>query len=55
MYVCERCLEAIESHEGPQVQLRVDPYDICDENDMVKCEWCEEEMWVGDCDEMYEI
>lgn len=55
MYVCERCLEAIESHEGPQIQLRMDPYDICDDNDTVQCEWCEDEFTLDNCPTMYEI
>lgn len=55
MIVCKYCLEAIESHEGPQIQKRMDLYDICDDNDIVKCEWCDDEFTVDDCPTMYKI
>ena len=40
LWVCERCLMAIESHEGSQATLK----HYVDENDDVesKCEWCKE-------------
>ena len=40
LWVCERCLMAIESREGKQTTLE----HYVDENDDVesKCEWCEE-------------
>lgn len=40
LWVCERCLMAIESREGSQETLK----HYVDENDDVesKCEWCEE-------------
>ena len=40
LWVCEHCLWAIESREGPQAQLR-HYVDEEDENES-KCEWCEE-------------
>ena len=49
LWVCERCLMAIESREGNQATLK----HYVDENDDVesKCEWCEE---VG-FDHLYEL
>ena len=41
LWVCERCLMAIENHEGNQVVLR-HWVDDDDENES-KCEWCEED------------
>ena len=40
LWVCERCLMAIECHEGNQATLRhwVDE----DDEEESKCEWCEE-------------
>ena len=40
LWVCERCLAAIESHEGNQAILKhlVDS----DDDTESKCEWCEE-------------
>ena len=40
LWVCERCLMAIESREGSQVTLKhyVDEADAVDS----QCEWCEE-------------
>lgn len=40
LWVCERCLMAMESHEGNQATLR-HYVDEEDENES-KCEWCEE-------------
>ena len=40
MWVCERCLMAIESHEGNQATLR---HHVDDELETEsKCDWCEE-------------
>ena len=49
MWVCERCLMAIESREGNQATLR----HWIDEDDDVesKCDWCEE---IG-FDTLYEL
>lgn len=49
MWVCERCLMAIESREGNQAVMRhwVDEEDETES----KCDWCEE---VG-FDELYEL
>ncbi len=49
MWVCDRCLMAIESREGNQTTLRhwVDAED----DEESKCEWCEE---VG-FDALYEL
>ena len=49
LWVCERCLMAIESREGNQATMR----HYVDENDddESKCEWCEE---VG-FDTLYEL
>lgn len=55
MIVCEYCLEAIESHEGCQRRKRMDPYDICNEKEIVKCKFCDDEFTVDDCPTMYEI
>lgn len=46
MWVCDRCLMAIESREGNQATLR----HWVDEDDS-KCDWCEE---VG-FDTLYEL
>ena len=58
MIVCEYCLEAIESHEGHQIRKQLDYFEldeICDENEIVTCEWCEEDWTVDGCPNMYEI
>lgn len=40
MWVCERCLMAIESREGNQATLR---HQVDDDDDVEsKCDWCEE-------------
>ena len=53
--VCERCLEAIESHEGSQITQKIDAWEICDENEMVRCSFCEEEFRADEADVMYEV
>lgn len=56
MIVCERCLQAIESHEGNQIKRKLgyinDADLIIDDNENVMCEWCEEEHELSEC---YEI
>lgn len=55
MIVCKRCMTAIESHEGnlPKRKLSYfDDMDKANENDLIICEWCDEEY---DISEMYEI
>ena len=59
MYVCNNCLSAIESHEGPQMYKRLSSEDIPnyliieDEyEELIKCEWCEEHFPIN---EMLEI
>ena len=49
MWVCERCLAAIESREGNQATLR----HYVDENDEQEsyCDWCEESGF----DTLYEL
>lgn len=49
LWVCDRCLMAIESHEGNQATLR----HSVDEEDPVesRCDWCEEEGF----DTLYEL
>lgn len=49
LWVCERCLMAIESREGNQATMRhwVDE----DDDEESKCEWCEE---IG-FDTLYEL
>lgn len=49
MWVCERCLMAIESREGNQATLRhcVDEED----EDESKCDWCEQSGFY----ELYEL
>lgn len=39
LWVCDRCLCAIQSHEGclPHLEWDVDP----DDEDQSKCDWCE--------------
>lgn len=40
MWVCSRCLEAIESREGNQATLR---HGVDEDDDVEsKCDWCEE-------------
>ena len=40
MLVCERCLYAIEAHEGKQVTIR---YEVDEENEQEsRCDFCEE-------------
>lgn len=53
MVVCKYCLEAIESHNGPQIKKRFEWQDECirNEDEEVFCEFCEEycdesEMWI---------
>lgn len=49
MYVCSRCLMAIESHEGNQATMS---HWVDEENeDESKCDWCEE---IG-FDTLYEL
>jgi hypothetical protein len=55
MFVCEKCLAAITSHEGRQHERKVYADEICDENEIVTCEWCEEDWTVDGCPNMYEI
>lgn len=51
MWVCERCLAAITSHEGNQITLTHSfDFDENDENES-KCDWCEEHGF----DTLYEI
>ena len=38
LWVCDRCLMAIESHEGNQAMLK----HYIDEDEEVLCDWCEE-------------
>ena len=49
LWVCERCLMAIESREGNQATMR-HYVDEEDENES-KCEWCEEHGF----DTLYEL
>lgn len=44
LWVCERCLMAIESKEGNQATLRHDIDLECDPDDVdaYKCDWCGE-------------
>ena len=49
LWVCERCLAAIESHEGPQAQLK--HYVDEEDEDESKCEWCEDNGF----DTLYEL
>ena len=49
LWVCERCLMAIESREGNQATMR-HYVDEDDENES-KCEWCEEHGF----DTLYEL
>ena len=54
MWVCDRCLAAIESREGNQAILRRDiglEYDEEDFDEMSKCDWCEENGF----DTLYEL
>ena len=61
MIVCRQCLQAIESHEGHQIQRKLsqledgelikDGYGD-DDGEYVYCEWCEEYVPI---DEVYEI
>ena len=46
MWICERCLMAIESREGNQATLR---HSVDDEES--KCDWCEEDGF----DTLYEL
>ena len=42
MYVCERCLRAIESREGLQCRI-AESFSGCEDNEYLsKCEWCGE-------------
>lgn len=60
MYCCESCLEAIESHEGPQfhrpivwdTKLYEHIKEDDDGNEFLVCEWCEDECGL---DEMVEV
>ena len=38
MHICERCLHAIESHEGKQVAVPIE----VEEDDLGKCDFCED-------------
>ena len=54
MIVCKQCLEVIESHEGPQISVRLHAehrWQHEDEDGFIKCEWCEEKT----DDTVYEI
>lgn len=54
LWVCERCLAAIESHEERQAILRHDinlEYDEEEFEEMSKCDWCEESGF----DTLYEL
>ena len=55
LWVCERCLWAIESREGNQPTLKhnIDEVDEVDEVDDTnsKCDWCEETGFL----ELYEL
>jgi len=53
LWVCERCLMAIESKEGNQATLRhyIDLEFDEDDTDASKCDWCEE----SDFDTLYEL
>ena len=61
MIVCKHCLQAIESHEGYQIQRKRDSIEDADiikdgygddTGEYVYCEWCEEYVPI---DEAYEI
>ena len=54
LWVCDRCLMAIESREGNQVILRHDISLECDEeefDEMSRCDWCED----AGFDTLYEL
>ena len=56
--VCRHCLMAIESHEGNQIHIKIDNLeltDLCDDNEIIKCGFCEDEFCINDIDAMYEI
>lgn len=48
LWVCSRCLMAIESHEGNQVTMR---HYVDEADDESKCDWCEESGF----DTLYEL
>ena len=61
MIVCKHCLQAIESHEGHQIQRKLDSIEDADiikdgygddTGEYVYCEWCEEYVPI---DEAYKI
>lgn len=47
LFVCEHCLQAIESHEGNQITRT----HYVDEDDNSQCDWCEDDGF----DTLYEI
>lgn len=47
LWVCDRCLMAIESHEGKQATFT----HYIDEDDEIPCDWCGETMF----DTLYEL
>ena len=49
MWVCPRCLMAIEAHEGNQATLK--HYVDEDDEEESKCDWCEESGF----DTLYEL
>ena len=52
LWICERCLWAIESREGNQVTIRHNIDEVDEENDTnSKCDWCEETGFL----ELYEL
>lgn len=55
MIVCEYCMQALESHGERQMKRIVDPENICNEDKIVECEFCDDEFTVNDCPTMYEI
>lgn len=63
MIVCERCLEAIESHEGKQIKKECEPDDTKvvfgdydDEGNFVEDEYGSEEcVWCEWCEEYHPI
>lgn len=52
LWVCARCLAAIESHEGTQLTKKHTDVDCTEEEwDDGRCDWCEDDGF----DELYEL